>query len=73
MFYVSPLLTLLALVPMMALPPVTLYFGRLIHRKYEQIQAHLGLLTNMVQENLTGARIVRAYTREAMQERSSTS
>jgi ATP-binding cassette, subfamily B, multidrug efflux pump len=69
MFYVSPLLTWLALIPMIALPPVTLYFGRLIHRKYEQIQAHLGLLTNMVQENLTGARIVRAYTREAVQER----
>jgi ATP-binding cassette, subfamily B, multidrug efflux pump len=69
MFYVSPLLTWLALIPMIALPPVTLYFGRLIHRKYEQIQAHLGLLTNMVQENLTGARIVRAYTRETVQER----
>jgi ATP-binding cassette, subfamily B, multidrug efflux pump len=69
MFYVSPLLTWLALIPMVALPPVTLYFGRLIHRKYEQIQAHLGILTNMVQENLTGARIVRAYTREAVQER----
>jgi ATP-binding cassette, subfamily B, multidrug efflux pump len=68
MFHVSPLLTWLALIPMVALPPVTLYFGRLIHRKYEQIQAHLGLLTNMVQENLTGARIVRAYTREAVQE-----
>jgi ATP-binding cassette, subfamily B, multidrug efflux pump len=69
MFHVSPLLTWLTLIPMVALPPVTLYFGRLIHRKYEQIQAHLGLLTNMVQENLTGARIVRAYTREAVQER----
>jgi ATP-binding cassette, subfamily B, multidrug efflux pump len=68
MLFVSPLLTLLALVPMLALPPVTLYFGRLIHRKYERIQAHLGTLTNMVQENLTGARIVRAYTREAIQE-----
>jgi ATP-binding cassette, subfamily B, multidrug efflux pump len=68
MFHVSPLLTWLALIPMVALPPVTLYFGRLIHRKYEQIQAHLGVLTTMVQENLTGARIVRAYTREAVQE-----
>jgi ATP-binding cassette, subfamily B, multidrug efflux pump len=68
MFHVSPLLTWLALIPMVALPPVTLYFGRLIHRKYEKIQAHLGVLTTMVQENLTGARIVRAYTREAVQE-----
>ncbi len=68
MAHVSLLLTALALIPMLALPPVTLYFGRLIHRKYEQIQAHLGTLTTMVQENLAGARIVRAYTRELVQE-----
>jgi ATP-binding cassette, subfamily B, multidrug efflux pump len=68
MLHTSPLLTGLALVPMVALPPVTLYFGRLIHHKHERIQDHLGALTTMVQENLTGARIVRAYTREAVQE-----
>jgi ATP-binding cassette, subfamily B, multidrug efflux pump len=68
MLHVSPLLTGLALIPMLALPPVTMGFGRLIHRKHEQIQAQLGTLTTMVQENLAGARIVRAYTREAEQE-----
>ncbi len=68
MLSVSPVLTGLALVPMVALPPVTLYFGKLIHGKYESIQAHLGTLTTMVQENLAGARIVRAYTRETEQE-----
>jgi ATP-binding cassette, subfamily B, multidrug efflux pump len=68
MVHVSPLLTGLALIPMVALPPVTLHFGRLIHRKSEAVQAHLGVLTTMVQENLAGARIVRAYTREAVQE-----
>jgi ATP-binding cassette, subfamily B, multidrug efflux pump len=69
MIHVSPLLTALALVPMVALPPVTMYFGRRIHQRYEKIQAHLGTLTTMVQENLSGARIVRAYTRESEQER----
>ncbi len=69
MLSVSPLLTGLALIPMVALPPVTLYFGKLIQVKYEGIQAHLGSLTTMVQENLAGARIVRAYTREEEQER----
>jgi ATP-binding cassette, subfamily B, multidrug efflux pump len=68
MLHVSPLLTALALIPMVALPPATLLFGRLIHRKHERIQAQLGNLTTMVQENLAGARIVRAYTREAEQE-----
>jgi ATP-binding cassette subfamily B multidrug efflux pump len=67
MLGVSPLLTWLALVPMVLLPPVTLHFGRLIHRKYERIQEHLATLTTMVQENLAGARIVRAYTQESAQ------
>ena len=68
MLNVSPLLTGLALVPMVLLPPVTLYFGKRIHEKYERIQDHLGTLTTMVQENLSGARIVRAYTQESAQE-----
>jgi len=69
MLKVSPLLTGLALVPMVLLPPVTLYFGKRIHRKYEKIQSHLGTLTTMVQESLAGARIVRAYTQEDAQEK----
>ena len=69
MLNVSPVLTGLALIPMLLLPPVTLYFGKLIHRKYESIQEHLGTLTTMVQENLAGTRIVRAYTREEVQEK----
>ena len=69
MLNVSPALTGLALIPMVALPPVTLYFGKLIHRKYEGIQEHLGTLSTMVQENLSGARIVRAYVQEETQQR----
>ncbi|MBW3553671.1 MAG: ABC transporter ATP-binding protein/permease [Gemmatimonadetes bacterium] len=69
MLSVSPFLTLLALIPMVALPPVTMFFGTLIHRKYEGIQEHLGTLSTMVQENLAGARIVRAYVQEDAQER----
>ena len=67
MLAVSPLLTGLALIPMILLPPVTLYFGKRIHQKYEKIQEHLGAVTTMVQENLSGARIVRAYTQEDVQ------
>ncbi|HSH46349.1 MAG TPA: ABC transporter transmembrane domain-containing protein, partial [Longimicrobiales bacterium] len=69
MINVSPLLTGLALIPMLALPPVTLYFGRRIHEKYESIQDHLGVMSTMVQENLTGARIIRAYVQEDAQSR----
>jgi ATP-binding cassette, subfamily B, multidrug efflux pump len=61
-------LTLIALVPLAFLPPVMLYFGRAIHRRFEKIQDHLGVLSTMVQENLSGVRIVRAYNRERAQE-----
>jgi ATP-binding cassette, subfamily B, multidrug efflux pump len=66
---VSPRLTALALIPMVAMPPAVLLFGRLIHRRFEGIQDHLGRLTTLVQENLSGMRIVRAYRQEAAQER----
>jgi ATP-binding cassette, subfamily B, multidrug efflux pump len=65
----SPRLTAIALVPLMLLPVVMKYFGRVIHHKAERIQEHFGTLSSMVQENLSGVRIVRAYGRESAQER----
>jgi ATP-binding cassette subfamily B multidrug efflux pump len=63
----STTLTLIALVPLAVLPFVMKYFGRVIHQKAERIQDHLGTLSSMVQENLTGVRIVRAYNQEEAQ------
>lgn len=68
MFRISPRLTLVALIPFTLLPPVALGFGRVIHRRFERIQDHLGDLSTLVQENLAGARIVRAYAQENVQE-----
>jgi ATP-binding cassette subfamily B protein len=61
-------LTLFALVPLVFLGPVMGFFGRVIHRRFERIQQHFGVLSTMVQENLSGVRIVRAYTQESAQE-----
>lgn len=69
MIRVSPRLTLVTLVPMLLLPPIALGFGRIIHRRFERIQDHLGRLSNLVQENLSGVRIVRAYGQEEQQRR----
>ncbi|MEZ4415253.1 MAG: ABC transporter ATP-binding protein [Gemmatimonadota bacterium] len=68
MLWISPRLTLWALVPMILLPMVVLFFGRIIHRRFERIQEQLSTLSTMVQENLTGVRIVRAYVQEDSQE-----
>jgi ATP-binding cassette, subfamily B, multidrug efflux pump len=67
MVWIDPGLTLVAMVPMLALPPVTLGFGSLIHRRFEAIQGQFGSMSTMVQENLAGVRIVKAYTQEAHQ------
>ena len=69
MIWISPSLTLAALVPMTLLPPVVLWFGRTIHTRFERIQEQFAALSTMVQENLTGVRIVRAYAQEAAQAR----
>jgi ATP-binding cassette subfamily B protein len=64
MLWISARLTLLAMIPMVGLPVIVLGFGRVIHRRYEQIQEQFAALSTFVQENLSGVRIVRAYTRE---------
>ncbi len=68
MIWISPRLTVVALIPMLILPPIVIGFGRVIHARYEKIQEQLATLSTMVQENLTGLRIVRAYVQENEQE-----
>lgn len=58
-------LTLLALVPMLVLPVLTIRMGKAIHDRFEAVQEHFSTLTTRAQENLSGARIVRAYRQEA--------
>ncbi|MDP9202629.1 MAG: ABC transporter ATP-binding protein/permease [Gemmatimonadota bacterium] len=58
-------LTLLALVPMLVLPVLTIRMGKAIHDRFEAVQEYFSTLTTRAQENLSGARIVRAYRQEA--------
>ena len=69
MLVISPRLTAYAMVPMIVLPPIVLFFGRIIHRRFEEIQEQFSSLSTFVQENLTGVRLVRAYTQEDEQAR----
>lgn len=64
MIKLSPLLTLLVLIPVPAVAISVRYFGEMIHRLSEQIQAALGTLSTRAQENLTGIRVIRAYNQE---------
>jgi len=67
MIWIDPRLTLVAMIPIFALPPVTLGFGRLIHERFEAIQERFGTLSTLVQENFAGVRIIKAYGQEARQ------
>jgi ATP-binding cassette subfamily B multidrug efflux pump len=57
-------LTVLALLPMVFLPAAAIIIGRAIHRRFEAVQDYFGRMTTMVQENLSGVRVVRAYRQE---------
>lgn len=67
MAWIDLKLTLLAILPLTIVPPVVIYFGREIQRRFEAIQAQFGRISTMAQENLAGARIVRAYVQEESQ------
>jgi ATP-binding cassette, subfamily B, multidrug efflux pump len=64
MFKLSPGFSLWILSPVPIVALAVWYFGQIIHRLSEQIQAALGLLSTRAQENLTGIRVIRAYAQE---------
>jgi ATP-binding cassette subfamily B protein len=58
-------LTLIALVPLPFVSISVRYFGRAIHTRFEAIQEQLSTISGVVQESLSGVRVVRAYRQEA--------
>ena len=57
-------LTLIALIPLPFVTVVVRYFGSAIHKRFEEIQAQLAEVSAVVQEALSGVRVVRAYRQE---------
>ena len=68
MLTISPGLTGLALVPLVVVSLVVRHYGRQIHDRFEAVQAQLSTLNAVAQENLSGARVVRAYVQEPHEE-----
>jgi ATP-binding cassette, subfamily B, multidrug efflux pump len=64
MLSIDARLTLIALVPLPLVTVAVRYFGRVIHQRFEVIQAQLSEMSAMVQESLAGVRVVRAYAQE---------
>jgi ATP-binding cassette subfamily B protein len=64
MLSIDARLTLIALIPLPFVSISVKYFGAAIHRGFEKVQAQLSDLSAVVQENLAGVRVVRAYAQE---------
>ncbi|MEM9597543.1 MAG: ABC transporter ATP-binding protein [Acidobacteriota bacterium] len=62
-------LTLLALCSLPLVAIVTQVFGQRIHVLFERVQSSFSDLSTRVQENLAGARVVRAYVQEEPERR----
>jgi ATP-binding cassette subfamily B multidrug efflux pump len=57
-------LTVLALLPAPLVSIAVVSFGSRIHTRFEKIQAMFSSISSLVQENLAGVRVVRAYAQE---------
>jgi ATP-binding cassette subfamily B protein len=60
-----PGLTALSLATLPLVAFCTRFFGNRIHHLFERVQEQFAVLSTRVQENLAGARVVRAYARES--------
>ncbi len=68
MLLISPRLTGLALIPLVLVSWLVRHYGRQVHDRFESVQAQLAEMSALVQENLSGARVVRAYAQEEAEE-----
>jgi ATP-binding cassette, subfamily B, multidrug efflux pump len=65
MFSLDVRLTLVVLIPLPIVSIAVRMFGVAIHKTFEEVQAKLADMSAVVQESLTGVRVVRAYRQES--------
>jgi ATP-binding cassette subfamily B multidrug efflux pump len=65
---ISLQLTLVALIPLPFMVGIGVGFGRLIHRRFRRVQEAFSLLTDRVQENFSGIRVIKGFARERREE-----
>jgi ATP-binding cassette, subfamily B, multidrug efflux pump len=64
MIYLSPYLSMMAILPLIVLIFITRYFSRHIHGIFKKIQQTFGSITSSVRETLIGMKVIRTFTRE---------
>src|SRR6056297_1938929 len=60
-------LTLIALIPLPFLALISTYFSKSIHKKFTAVQEAFSNLTDKVQENFSGIRVIKAFTQEDLE------
>lgn len=61
-------LGVVSLLPMLILPGASYMIGNALHRRYKRVQEAFSTLSERVQENIAGIRVVKGFVREAQQE-----
>jgi len=61
MITIDPLLTAITMAPLISLPVVMNYFGNRVHKRFRSVQDHYSHISAMVQENLAGVRVLKAF------------
>lgn len=67
MLRIDYVLTLLALIPLPLLSFTTFFMGRALHVRFRSVQDAFARLTDRVQENLAGIRVVKAFVQESFE------
>ena len=69
MFYIHPVLTLIAVSPMPLLAFLTRFLSSHLHKRFKKVQEQFSLLTEFVRSTLSSIRLVKAYNQEELQAR----
>ncbi|MGB9690916.1 MAG: ABC transporter ATP-binding protein [Candidatus Sumerlaeaceae bacterium] len=67
MVTIDPWLTAATLTPLVLLPWLVNFFGAHIHKRFRAVQDHFATLSAMVQENLAGIRVVKAFCQQPLE------
>ena len=62
--YVSPRLTVVAVIPLILIIFGDIFFGKAIHRRFLEKQAAFSSLTDQTQEAVSGIRVIKAFVQE---------
>ncbi len=62
--YVSPSLTVVAVIPLLLIMFGDYYYGKIMHRKFLEKQQAFSDLTDQVQEAVSGIRVIKAFVQE---------